>query len=139
MDGGKEPALVPAGKYYVQSASLTRSGSTASLTDMLIYQGKAKAIEVVADKVTENPVGPPFTSRVGAQQNARNVMLEPSLTDPAGRSVTSILRTMIIEPDPADPSATKFLAGVDSTHPMGRFEVTDSAGKLVYSADMVFS
>jgi hypothetical protein len=137
--GGKEPALVPAGKYYVQSASLTRSGSTASLTDFLVYQGKAKAFEVVEGKVTENPVGPPFTSRVVAQQNDRTVMLEPTLTDPAGRSVTNILRTMMLEPDPADPSVTRTLVGVDSTHPMGRFEVTDAGGKLVYSADMVFS
>jgi hypothetical protein len=106
---------------------------------MLVSQGKAKAIEVVADKVTENPVGPPFTSRVGARQNVGIVMLEPTLTDPAGRSVTSILRTLVLEPDPADPSVTRTFVGVDSSHPIGKFEVTDSAGKLVYSADMVFT
>ena len=74
--------------------------------------------EVAADKTVENPFGSPLTAKVAVEQKGRDVVLDPTILDGGGRTVASLS-----------------IAGKDA----GQFEVRDGAGKVIYSAALVFS
>ncbi len=118
LTGGKDPVEVPAGKYAVLRAELTKPGEVVSVADYRVMQGKAEMFEVTADKTAENPFGPPLTAKVTVEQKGRDVAMDPTILDGGGRTVSSLS-----------------IAGKDA----GQFEVRDAAGKVIYSAALVFS
>ncbi len=124
VSGGKDPVEVPAGKYAVLRAALTKSGQLVGISDdrLMNPKGGAELFEVAADKTAEGPFGPPLTARVEVALNGRNAIFTPVIADAGGRAMGNLYAVS----DPAH-------------QPHHQFEVRDAAGKVIYSAALEFS
>ncbi len=123
IQGGREPVSVPAGKYVVQAAVITRAGAEAGIVDNRIAGGKGAVFEVGAYQTTANPFGAtPFTTRVAVQQQGkgREVVFQPAITESGGRAVASV-------------SA----GGAGGRAGVGEIQVYDGS-RMVYSAALDF-
>ena len=155
VDAGKEAVDVPAGKYAVQMAWVRKDKAAVMLVDFRSLRGEANLIEVAAGKIASDPFGLPLTARievhnevlhpmptsgllstslpdVGGEAPAREVVFQPTLADAGGRWIRDIVMSRGDKPAAA--------AGADAEPPKaGHFEVTDAAGKVVYTAALEFS
>jgi hypothetical protein len=126
IDAAAGPIDVPAGKYVVARATLRKDKAAVTLSDNAFYQGQGKSIEIVADKVTENPFGPPFMAKAAPMPGAvlkagQQITLMPTIADEAGRSISNIILA-------GNPAAKE-----------GEIQVFGADNKQVLAADLVFS
>jgi hypothetical protein len=118
LSGGNDPVEVPAGKYAVQMASVSKSGASMAISDSRLVEGKAEMFEVAADKTVENPFGSPLTARVEVAQNGHVAVLTPVILDCGGRQVMNVMA-------PAKPAA--------------EFQVFVPNGAVAFAASLEFT
>jgi hypothetical protein len=119
VEGGPGAVTVPAGKFIILVQRLRKGDTTIAISSADVYSGRAKPMDVPADKTTALAVGGPLEAKAAVTQEGRSVSLMLQLTDVGGRPVRAIL--------------TK--AGQDP----GAYEILDTAGKRVDYATIEYS
>jgi hypothetical protein len=118
LEGDKTAVDLPVGKYIITQLSIQHGDEAAVIIDRDFNTGKSTPFEVTAGQTASPAIGPPITAKVDAAMMGREVTLNATITDAAGRSATLVVKT---DRAPAE------------------FEIMDAAGKRVDFATVEYT